>query len=404
MPRPLRGVIPREEGARLAAVRRYAVLDTPPDGAFDRVAALAARFCGVPISTISIVDEDRIWFKSATGLAGVEQVDREPGLCASAILGEVPYVVTDASIDPRTMSNPLVCGELGLRFYVAVPLRTSDGHNLGTLNIIDRRPREVSAEELATLADLAAIVMDELELRLAARRTVELEALRTAAEFRDTIVAGISHEMRTPLAVLHGITGLAFDAEAGVEQNERLQDLFRRQVGHLDRLVEQFLDFATLEHGQMPTVAPAPVELRAILETAVELHADRRGVQLTVPDGLPPALVDHARTLHIVCELIRNAIRFSPPDAPVKVWAEPGEERTLRIIVEDRGRGIPPDALPHLFTKFYRSPDSTGSGLGLFVASALADAQQATMEVEPAPDSGSRFTLVVPRASRSGAR
>lgn len=174
--------VPADEGERLAAVRRYDVLDTPPDGAFDRITALAARLLGVPIAIVSIVDTDRIWFKSHHGLE-VDQVGREPGLCASAILQGEPWVVTDAAEDPRTLANPLVAGESGLRFYAGVPLTTQDGYNLGTLCVIDRHPRRVSEEDLATMRDLAALVLDELELRLSARRTVQLEAqLRQAAQ------------------------------------------------------------------------------------------------------------------------------------------------------------------------------------------------------------------------------
>src|SRR6476660_8369428 len=92
------------ERNRLAAVRRFAILDTPPDGAFDRITALAARELGVPIAIVSIVDHDRIWFKSHHGLP-VEQIDREPGLCASAILHSDPYILEDASKDVRSLTN-----------------------------------------------------------------------------------------------------------------------------------------------------------------------------------------------------------------------------------------------------------------------------------------------------------
>jgi phosphoserine phosphatase RsbU/P len=168
-------LIPPDEEQRLEAVRRYAVLDTPPDGAFDRIANLAARILRTPIATVTIVDEDRIWFKARHGL-DAEQIDRVPGLCASAILTDDPTIITDAAVDPRTISNPLVAGELGLRFYAAAPLITSDGYRLGTLNVIDQRPRDITDDELATLQDLAAVVVDELELRLSARRVVEAKA------------------------------------------------------------------------------------------------------------------------------------------------------------------------------------------------------------------------------------
>ncbi len=183
-------MVPEDEQGRLAAVQRYHVLDTPPDGAFDRITALAARLFDVPISIISIVDHDRIWFKSRYGTE-VGEIGRDPGLCASAICQSEPWLVTDAGVDPRTIDNPLVAGELGLRFYLGVPLMTSDGFNLGTLNVIDVEPREVSEAEVETLQNLAAIVIDELELRLAVRRTFE-ERRRSAVEMNDNVVQGLA--------------------------------------------------------------------------------------------------------------------------------------------------------------------------------------------------------------------
>ncbi|HXL41553.1 MAG TPA: GAF domain-containing protein, partial [Actinomycetota bacterium] len=159
-------LIPPDEEQRLEAVRRYAVLDAPPDGALDRIATLAARILHTPIASVTIVDEDRIWFRARHGLDATE-TERVPGLCASAILKDTPTIVTDAAVDPSTLSNPLVAGGLGLRFYAAAPLITSDGYRLGTLNVIDHEPRDISDDEVATLQDLAAVVVDELELRLA---------------------------------------------------------------------------------------------------------------------------------------------------------------------------------------------------------------------------------------------
>lgn len=166
------------EQARLDAVRRYNVLDSPPDGAFDRVCALAARFFDVPIATVTIVDEDRIWFKAAQGL-DAKEIPREPGLCASAILADDAYVISDGLTDPRTATNSLVHGGAGVRFYAAAPITTSDGYRLGTINVIDSEPREASEEDRQTLRELAAVVMDELELRLAAIQQAQLERDRS---------------------------------------------------------------------------------------------------------------------------------------------------------------------------------------------------------------------------------
>lgn len=223
-----------DERARLDAVRRYAILDTPPDGAFDRVTQLAARVFDVPISIISIVDEDRIWFKSHHGI-DAEQIDREPGLCASAILHHEPWVVNDARVDPRTLANPLVAGELGLRFYAGVPLRTHDGYNLGTFNIIDVTPRELNEDEMKTLKDLAALVVDELELRLAARWAVNhaKRSRHNAMRINDSVVQRLTAanmalelndltQMKAAIdaamtAAREAVSTLLEDADAGLE-------------------------------------------------------------------------------------------------------------------------------------------------------------------------------------------
>ncbi len=157
-----------EEARRLDAVRRYDILDSPSEGSFERIATIAARIFGVPIAGVSIVDEDRVWFKSRQGLP-IAQVERAPGLCGSTILGAEPYVLTDAKSDPRSLGHPLVTGDFGVRFYAGAPLRTHDGHNLGALFVIDKAPRTIHPRESGYLQDLASVVMDQLELRLLAR-------------------------------------------------------------------------------------------------------------------------------------------------------------------------------------------------------------------------------------------
>jgi GAF domain-containing protein len=169
-------VIPVDEPLRMEAVKRYNILDTPPDGAFDRITALAARLLSTPIAIVSVVDHDRIWFKSHHGL-DIEQIDREPGLCASAILQNGPWIINNAPADPRALTNSLVASDFGLKFYAGVPLKTRDGYNLGTLCVLDFEPRDFSAEDTLTLEDLAAVVMNDLELRLESRRHLSEEPL-----------------------------------------------------------------------------------------------------------------------------------------------------------------------------------------------------------------------------------
>ncbi|MEI8395291.1 MAG: PAS domain S-box protein [Rhodospirillaceae bacterium] len=156
--------IPLNEKERLAALRSFEVLDTPPTAAFDRYTGLAAKILGVPISVISLIDEVRQWFKSHQGL-DVDETPREWAFCAHAILGSEPLVITDATADPRFCDNPLVTAGPGIRFYAGAPLRTRDNYNIGTLCIIDNKfHKELSATELDILRDIADAVVNELYL------------------------------------------------------------------------------------------------------------------------------------------------------------------------------------------------------------------------------------------------
>ncbi len=184
-----------DERERLESLRRYDVAEAPTDGSFDLVASLAARVFDVPIAVVSIVDEDRIWFKAKHGL-DVAEIPRDPGLCASAILRDDPLVIPDARLDPVALTNPLVAGDLGLRFYAGAPLTTADGHNLGTMAIIDRQPREVTRADVALLEDLAQLVMNDLELRLSARRALTRET--ELHEHAESLVEALHATMQPP--------------------------------------------------------------------------------------------------------------------------------------------------------------------------------------------------------------
>ncbi len=192
---------PGDEAARLAAVHRYEILDAPPDGTFDDIAELAAIVCGTPIATVTIVDADRVWFAASRGLPGVKQIGTEPGLCTSAYLSDGPYVVNDALLDPRTLDHPLVRGKLGLRFYAAAPIISEDKFRLGTVNVIDSMPRQLTDNQTAVLAGLAKLVAKHLEVRLATIRALrEEQRLRADAERRAASDALLTNRLRQATA------------------------------------------------------------------------------------------------------------------------------------------------------------------------------------------------------------
>jgi GAF domain-containing protein len=173
--------LPSNEIERLAALRSYEILDTPPERAFERITILAARVFAVPFSLLSFIDEDRQWMKACIG-TDMRQSSRDIAFCAHAILHDEVMVVADATQDVRFMDNPLVVGPPAIRFYAGAPLVNSEGFKLGTVCILDTQPRAFGRAALKTLEDLAVIVVDQLELRRCARIVrLELEKLKTAA-------------------------------------------------------------------------------------------------------------------------------------------------------------------------------------------------------------------------------
>jgi len=159
---------PDPEASRVAAVRDYNLLDSPPDLEFDRITALAGRIFDVPVAFISVVDADRVWLKSRQGI-DLQELTRDRSLGGTGGLHEETLVIEDVKADPRTAALPS-SEHPSFRFYAGVPLITADGHNLGSLAIADVQPRSMGPAEVSTLEDLAAMALHEMELRRAARR------------------------------------------------------------------------------------------------------------------------------------------------------------------------------------------------------------------------------------------
>jgi len=155
---------PANEQARVIALDKYAILDTDPEQFFDDLTLLASYVCNTPIALISLVDEDRQWFKSRVGLDASE-TSRDIAFCSTAILQTDVFVIPDALADERFRDNPLVVSDPHIRFYAGAPLINEDGYALGTLCVVDRAPRELAPEQKEALKALSRLVLAQLEFR-----------------------------------------------------------------------------------------------------------------------------------------------------------------------------------------------------------------------------------------------
>ena len=231
---------PDDEAGRLEALRRFHILDTPAEEAFDCIARLAADLFETPIALVTFIDENRQWFKASIGL-DVPATAREIAFCAHTILGTEPMVVPDALGDPRFRDNPLVTGDPWIRFYAGAPLRTAEGHNLGSLAVVDRKPRAgFGPAERRRLRDLAGLVMHEIVGReaLSALRTSE-KRFRSVAELLP-LALGVTRRSDGRFLYsnpwLHRYWGLdpaqlrdasSLEAHADPSERDRLIDLVR---------------------------------------------------------------------------------------------------------------------------------------------------------------------------------
>ncbi|MEP2775854.1 MAG: GAF domain-containing sensor histidine kinase [Luteolibacter sp.] len=398
----------KTESRRLAALRRYEILDTPPDGAFDGITSLAAKLLRVPIALTTLVDTDRIWFKSRHGLE-LEQIGRDPGLCASAILKSEPYVVEDARVDPRTLANPLVAGEFGLQFYAAVPLTTHDSHNLGTLCVIDKEPRKLGADDLEILQTLADLVVDQMELRLASREVAKVnDELRAISEERQGFLAIASHDLRNPLNSVMMLGKLLAEQNAG-PLNDKQEQMVARICESSDLmldLVDDYLEYTAVESGNLKLDLEA-VDLHALVETTLrsfEPQATGKSIQLEFETGEDAAgiraTLDVSRIKQALSNLISNAIKFSPKGKAVRVGCR--EESGLAVVtIRDEGQGVPESEYERLFKPFSltssRPTDSEKStGLGLSIAKRLVDAHGGEIGFENRDGSGATFFIKLP--------
>lgn len=239
---------PPNEGSRLAALLRFELLDTPAEAMFDNITALAAQICETPIALISLVDAERQWFKSRQGLDASE-TPRELAFCAHAINGDTLFEVENALLDPRFRHNPLVTGAPDIRFYAGIPLADEGGHKLGTLCVIDRQPRQLSAQQKEALKLLAQQTINLFELRLQTRRQQEQAALHKAilsSVGTAVLITDMAGVIRQASPGVHPLLGYEVEALIGQSLGVVLPDEDRKQPPDLFRAFNQGSEKASL--------------------------------------------------------------------------------------------------------------------------------------------------------------
>lgn len=330
---------PCDDPARPAALDTYGILDTPREPGFDRLVELAARLCGIPIAVINLVGARRQWFKAETGL-GIRETPLDVSICRHFLLRPGLTVVPDMRDDPRLRDNPFVAGEAGLRFYAGCLLRTAGGQGLGTLCVLDPRPRDLDEDQRFALCALAGQVMAQMDLRLALRqkeRLLERQALLTRE---------VHHRVKNSLQLVSSIIGLQLRGLEDPAARAALGDA----AGRIRRIA------AAHEHLHQDEEVTETVDLAAFLRRLIEdLRATApAGVALALEAPPPPGVavpLGTAVALSLIAnELATNALKhaYAPGEGgEVLVALRPeGPGRRHLLSVRDRGRGLPADLDP----------------------------------------------------------
>lgn len=360
------------DASRLAAFAPYAILDTPHEADYDDLARLAAQVCAAPIALISFVLAERQWFKAEMGL-GVSETALDASICRHLLLSPGLTVIPDTRADARLACNPLVAAEPGLRFYAGHLLTSREGVPLGTLCVLDHRPRpDLEEAQRSALAALARQVMTQLELRRALREQQDLLAQK------ELLFMELNHRVKNSLQIIAALIQL---------QSAAVTD--ERARGQLAQARRRVLTVAELHNHLYGPADVREVELGAYLRAlllklaeaapcAAELHVDGGPVLIPTDSAVPVAL--------IVNELVTNAIKHACPDggiARVEIRIDAGPDG-FDVVVADDGAGLPPGFNP-----------KASPSLGMRIVSGLLRQLGAALSWD-SNDGGTRFRLHLP--------
>ena len=374
-----------DQERRIAALRDYAIVDTPKESDYDDIVKLASAICATPMSLISFVDGRRQWFKASIGIDAPE-TPLTMSVCSHAILGEDMLVIPDTTADPRTADNPLTVDGFGngsaMRFYAGAVLRTPEGLPLGTLCVLDSRPRQLTEMQTEALRVLGSHVMKNLDLRLALRQ--ESEARRSLAEAlkaREELVAEIDHRVKNSLAMVSALLRLQRQRAASPETAQALDQAATR-IGAISSLHQELYESGSFDSVGM---AAFGARIRALLEGTLPPNVS---ISATLEDARLP--YKHASAVGaLINEFATNSAKHAFPEGGAGQVSVRGrcEQGRYMLDLADDGVGMPSAGAAPARTR--------GSGLGARLIDASIAQLGARRETPPA-GLGARLSISFP--------
>lgn len=392
---------PLNEQERLAALYQLDILDSLPEPVYDDITRIASEICQAPISLISLIDADRQWFKSRRGLA-VPQTSRHVSFCAHAILEpNQVFIVPNPAEDPRFADNPLVTGDPKIAFYAGVPIFTDGGYAMGTLCVIDNKPRTLTEAQLATLRALSRQTSAYFSVlnknnQLSQKQT-QLESLNRDLEHFAHIAA---HDLKSPLASISQAMGyiktnFAHDMSPALGQMMELVDetshaAVRMINGILAHTMVVNTEPAAKEHFTFGSLCAEITRLLYVPDT----------ITVDVVGGELPLYAHRSVLLQILLNLCSNALKYNDKERGILVLTAAEEGVNYSFSVKDNGRGIAEKELPRIFDLMYTlgvlgRNGEQGAGIGLATVKKLVEKMHGAIAVHSEPGLGSSFSFTI---------
>ncbi|MBJ7882952.1 sensor histidine kinase [Gelidibacter salicanalis] len=394
--------VPKNESHRLDALNSYQILDTLPEKEYDEITALASMICNTPMSLISLIDKDRQWFKSHHGL-DTNETPREFAFCAHAInQKDKTLIVNDARIDERFRDNPLVTGDPNLVFYAGIPLINPEGLPLGTLCVLDVKPKQLTPEQEHALEMLANQLMKLLELR---KTTIILHQsnrkLNAKNRTLEKFVSVAAHDIKSPMNNVLALSDMLLEDYSETMDPEAV--LLLEHV-HTSVLQSTYLIDGILNYSKDPNSLSEhkeSVHIKSLLYDIEELLVTKGNVEMTIEvDDNLHAFINKTALHQIFSNLISNSIKYNHQDRVEILVHVYEDDEELKISVKDNGPGIDPKDKKRIFKLFSTTANRDkngfhGTGIGLATVKNLVHSLGGKIAVISNKKEGANFVFTL---------